>query len=158
MTTLKKIKRGGKDKYLGMLTDDELAPDAETPEGTTPPGEQVQVDNSILSSIRKIIPDISQNKKYLAVGALALGLGGIGYKRYQNMKISQKQKKEIEDLRNKEIKIFEEKLKKMELDKEQKKKMIRYFLLYSIGAILIGSTIRHLKKGGSSFFLEKVFF
>lgn len=102
-------------------------------------------------------PDISQNKKYMAVGALALGLGSFGLKKYRDIKISSQQKEEIDKLKNEELKIFEERVKKMNEDEDYKNKMIRNFLLASVGAILLRGTIKSNKKGGSNIKKKKFF-
>lgn len=103
-------------------------------------------------------PNISKNKKYITIGALVLGLGSIGYKKYKDLIISQKQKEKIKKFKNEELKIFEEKVKKIKKNRDFKLKMIRYFIFASIGAILLRTKIKsHNKKGGFNIKKKKFF-
>lgn len=105
------------------------------------------------SKITKSLEFAEGNKKSLLVAASALGLlssAGSAFKKYQNIKMTKIQKEKIEAVKKEKMAVLKAELKKSKLSASRKKKIMMLFLLSSIGAIILGSKVKSLKKGGSN--------
>ena len=108
------------------------------------------------SKLGKMLRPVINHKQEFKVGAAALtavAFTGVAYKKYQNMKITKLQKEKIEILKKEkmaELKAELDKIEKNKLSAARKKKIMTLFLLGSVGAIILGSKVKSLKKGGSN--------
>lgn len=111
------------------------------------------------SKLGKILRPVVHHKTEFKVGAAALAavaFTGVAYKKYQNMKMTKLQKQKIEILKKEKMTQLKAELDKLDktdknkLSAARKKKIMTLFLLGSVGAIILGSKVKSLKKGGSN--------
>lgn len=105
------------------------------------------------SKLGKILKSVSHHKQEFKVGAAVLSgvaLSGVAYKKYQNMKMTKLQKEKIEALKKEKMAALKDELEKSKLSSSRKKRIMMVFLLWSVGAIILGSKGKSLKKGGSN--------
>ena len=100
-----------------------------------------------------MVKNVIDHKRQIKVGAAVLGLGtvlGAGYKKYQNIKINKLQLEKIKALEKKEMLALESELEKYKISGTRKEKIMALVLFGSIGAIILGSKVRSLKKKGGN--------
>ena len=105
------------------------------------------------SKLGKFLTPIINHKQEFKVGAAVLtgvAFSGMAYKKYQNMKMTKLQKEKIEVLKKEKMAALKAELEKSKLSAARKKKIMTLFLLGSVGAIILGSKVKSLKKGGSN--------
>lgn len=104
--------------------------------------------------VRDSLSRTGNDNEALLVGLATLGFGGmVGLalkKKYQNYKINKEQKEKIEVLKKGKFSVLKSILKKLNLSKKKRKIILTIFLLTSIGAIILGSKAKSLKKGGNN--------
>lgn len=105
------------------------------------------------SKLGKILRPVINHKQEFKVGAAvlaAVAFTGVAYKKYQNIKMTKLQKEKIETIKKEKMAELKAELEKSKFSAARKKKIMTLFLLGSVGAIVLGSKVKSLKKGGSN--------
>lgn len=104
--------------------------------------------------VRDKLSSTGNDDEAMLVGLTVLGFGGmVGLtikKKYENYKISKEQKEKIEVFKKGKFSVLKTILERLNLSKSKKKIILTIFLLTSIGAIILGSKVKSLKKGGNN--------